>query len=318
MADEFGVAPIMTEPLADSDHPIDPPVDPADASIFGPRRVTQAMVILTAVVSCLIFNAVAKAMHVPSEPKFRGVLLQPPGPQAGALVVGLLLLVACTGLGTLVLRRRWFLAGLMTAVAGLANWSVRGGPAEYVFFRADTFGQGKWVFIQMLGELTILFAVIGGLWNWLWARQQHLLLAMPEEKEKGTERGSVLTAILAQAAIMAVLLLLLSATSQKKQVLTSVFIAGLVATAIAESWFADVRAARWYWAAPLVVGVLGYAAGYFMPAGIEFGSVDPERNIFAPLTRVLPLDYASLGCAGVLLGYWAASPEPEDEGRSAE
>jgi hypothetical protein len=304
----------MTEPLEDTD----PPVDPADASIFGPRRITQALVIMTAVISCFIFNAVARAMHVPSEPKFRGVLLQPPGPQAGALVVGLLLLVACTGLGTLVLKRRWFLAGLMTAVAGLANWSVRGGPAECVFFRADTFGQGKWVFVQMLGELIIMFAVIGGLWTLLWARHQQGLLTTPREEEKSKQVGSVLPAILAQAAIMAVLLLILTATSQKKQVLTSVFLSGLIATTIAEAWFTDLRATRWYWAAPLLVGVLGYAAGYFMPTGIEIGTVDPEHNIFAPLTRILPLDYASLGCAGVLLGYWMSSPEPADEGGSAE
>lgn len=296
-------------PLPDSN----PPIDPADASIFGPRRITQALVILTAVVSCLIFRAVARAIHVPNEPGFHGVILQSPGMQPGAVVVGLVLLVICTVLGTLVLGRRWFLAGLMTAAAGLANWSVRGGPADYVFFRADTFGQGRFVFVQMIVELILFFAVIGGLWNLLWARHQRLLPALPQADEKDKEGRSTVPAILAQAALMAVFLLILTATSQKKQVLASVFLSGLAATAIAEAWFADARAARWYWAAPLLVGVLGYVMGFFQPAGIEIGSIDPDRNLLAPLARVLPLDYASLGCAGVLLGYWMSSPQPDDE-----
>jgi hypothetical protein len=300
---------IMNEaPLPDAP----PPVDPADASVFGPRRITQALVILTAVISCLIFRAAARVVHFPSEPGFQGVILQSPGMQPGAAVVGLLLLVVCTLLGTLLLGRRWYLAGLMTAVTGLANWSVRGGPANYVFFRAHTFGRGGWVFAEMIVELVLFFAVIGGLWNLLWTRQRQLPAL--SQTEDGSKSGrSTLPAILAQTALMAVFVLILAATNQKKQALASAFVAGLAATAIAEAWFADARAGRWYWVAPLLVGLLGYAMGYFQPSGIEIGTLDADRNFLAPLAHVLPLDYASLGCAGVLLGYWSASPDPEDE-----
>jgi hypothetical protein len=123
--------------------------------------------------------------------------------------------------------------------------------------------------------------------------------------DKGRSTGA---ALVAQTASMAILVLVLLATPQKKQVLAGLFLAGLVATAVAEQFFADRSAARWYWVAPLVVGILGYVAGYISPDGMEIGDL---KSNFAPLARALPLDYASLGMAGVLVGYWWMMPEED-------
>ena len=63
---------------------------------------------------------------------------------------------------------------------------------------------------------------------------------------------------------------------------------------------------RWYWIAPLAAGTRGYIAGFKSPDGLETGDL---TSTFAALCRVLPLDYASLGMAGVMVGYWWMMPE---------
>ncbi|HZL35817.1 MAG TPA: hypothetical protein VFC78_10945, partial [Tepidisphaeraceae bacterium] len=218
------------------------------------------------------------------------------------------LLVACAVVGTLVLGRRWYLAGLMTACVGLAAWSVRGGSMLYVLLRADSTGANGRVFLQLLGELIVFFFVIGAMWNFLWVRHFRAgLAAAPRADEQNRSPGA---AILAQIGLMAVLLLILAATARKKQILAAVFIAGWAATGIAEAYFADRKAARWYWVGPLAVGAIGYLANYFSAGSSALSlEVGQMSGTFAPLSRVLPLDYASLGCAGAILGYWMASTE---------
>jgi len=50
--------------------------------------------------------------------------------------------------------------------------------------------------------------------------------------------------------------------------------------------------------------VIGYVSCYFRPDGIEVGRTS---GYFAALARPLPLDYASVGVAGSLMGYWISS-----------
>jgi hypothetical protein len=276
-----------------------------DMSIFGPRHLTRLMIAIMVVISCVIFTYGARFVNWPSERGYRGSMAQPPM-ALGGFLVALVLLIICAGLGTLVLSRRYFLAGLMSATAGLTVWAVRGGTMSYVLFNAQNSGANAHVFLQLLGELIVLFAVIGGIWNVLWNRQPHSTLAQQPEKGDGRSAGA---ALVAQAALMSVFVLILVATPQKKQVLAGVFVAGLASTALAETFFADRTAGRWYWIGPLVAGALGYIANFISPAGLETGDM---TGMFGALARALPLDYASLGCAGALMGYWWMMPE-EDE-----
>jgi hypothetical protein len=308
-------------------------------------HLTRAMICMVAVVFAIVFKYVGQWLHWPSEYGFGGSLTQPPM-RLGAFVVCLILLIFCTAVGTMILGRRWYLAGLMTATAGLAMWSVRGGTMTAVLFNADNSGAGGRVFLSLFGELVVFFGVIGGLWNLVWVNYSQLFseprdsktsrVSAPRPLERiaaiymfggigsvvwqqnrqkilktATEhdaRSSVL-ALLVQIVIMAILLLLLAVTPLKKQALTSVFLAGMVATAVAEYFFADRCTGRWYWLAPLIVGSFGYIAAFINPTGIETAEL---QGIFAPLARLLPLDYASMGCAGVLFGYWWMEPEEEE------
>ncbi len=103
---------------------------------------------------------------------------------------------------------------------------------------------------------------------------------------------------------MAAVELLFVQTDSKKQVLASVFIAGLAGTSVAESYFADRRTARWYWVGPVVVGVIGYIAIWITIPKFEDGNRLLDDLTFAALARALPLDYASAGMFGALMGYW--------------
>lgn len=275
-------------------------------SIFGPRRITQTLVILTVIVFCFAFHFGARLIGWPREPRFEGSLAQ--GPVAiGGFFAALVLLIACSAIGTLLLGRRWYLAGLMTATAGLSIWSVRGGVMTFVLMRADSSGSGNFVFIEMLLELIVFFGIIAGIWNYIWANHRPRELFEQKDREEGRSAGA---ALVAQGALMTVFVLILAATAQKKQVLTAVFLAGMFSTAIAEQFFADRNAGRWYWIGPLAAGAFGYIAGFMSPAGLETGDL---TGAFGPLAHVLPLDYASLGCAGSLLGYWWMMGEDEEE-----
>ncbi len=135
-------------------------------SIFNDERVTQVMVIAVAVICGVIF-AVGSDVGALAERGVQGSLAQPPV-AIGGLVAAIILLVVCTALGTVVLQRRWFLAGLMTATAGLSVWSAQGGPMNYVLFRADTSGVRAFVFFEMLVELIVFYGIIAAIWNFIW------------------------------------------------------------------------------------------------------------------------------------------------------
>jgi hypothetical protein len=55
----------------------------------------------------------------------------------------------------------------------------------------------------------------------------------------------------------------------------------------------------------LALGLFGYLAAWlFPPTGIEVGRPGLAGGFLAALARPLPLDYASAGTGGALLGYW--------------
>ncbi len=327
-----------------TDTPLPDPAttQPDQSSIFGPRHVTRLMIAIVAVVSCVIFSYGAQLVHWPGERGFQGSLAQPKMAVSG-FVVALGILVAFSVIGTMVLRHRYYMAGLMVATVGLTTWAVRGGTSTYVLFSAENSGVGRRVFLQLLLELVVLFAVVGALWNSLWiayaaadaqARKgmirrdnmgdavvrgtmtrtmgifgavlYHGLSAFKSEKE---EARATIPALIAQCAIMTIFIMIVVATPQKKQVLVGVFLAGVLATALAESFFADGAASRWYWAGPLIVGAIGYLVCYFNPAGMEVGNLS---GMFGAFGRILPLDYASMGCAGTLVGHWWMLPDEQD------
>jgi len=272
-----------------------------DASIFEPRKLTQLLVLIAVGIACALFWLVGRWLRIPFEPHFQPSLVQSPnGPIA--FIAEIILIAICWVIGDWIAGGRWRPAGLFAATVGLSVWSVRGGTMQYLLFHAQNVGVGRGVFPRLLAELIVLFIPIVAIWNWLFVRSIPRPPQGNKKPEAETEASrSTATAIVAQIGVTILLLyILLVETPAKKQVLIGMFIACLAGTAVAQSFFANSRSWRWYWVGPLIAGAAAYIVAAFIPDGIQIGHLSGG---LAPLARAVPLDYASFGCAGALLGY---------------
>ena len=297
-----------------NDQPTPPCDQPPVATIFTPHRRTQLLVVVASVVCFSLYWWGAKWIGVPSEPGYSASLLQQPMPVLA--LVGVYVMLACAVVvGTLVAGRSWFYAGLFTACIGLMALSARGGPMRYVLFQEAADGGSQRVFLMLLVEQALLFLAIAPLWRFFWRRYDTLFARRYEIIRGATAKtagppqspAETATALLIQAAGMATIVLMAAATDAKTQVLVAVFLGGLLGTVLAEMYARKTGArgvAGWFWLAPLIVGAFGYLVAYFTSATWAIG--DPGDGL-ARLARPLPLDYASAGCAGALLGYWVGA-----------
>lgn len=275
-------------------------------TIFTPYRITQFLVVISCVICLLLFRWAGKSLGIPAERSFDiSVLQQPHWPLA--LISIYMLFAVCLILGTLISGRWWFFGGLFSAMIGLSALSAMGGSMRYVLFDAQAAGAAQGVFIKLAIETALLFVPIGIAWTYFWRRYQLAMPASENSRPAKPEQMSIAVAIVAQIIITGAIVLLLAATDGKKQALVSVFLAGLVGTALADYLAPHRDAVRWYWLGPLVVGVIGYLLAYSNSTAWTNGM--PLGN-FAALARPLPLDYASMGAAGALLGYWASADRP--------
>ena len=279
------------------------------------HRMTQAVVLTTAVACVAVFWFAGALLHVPAYRHYEGSLLQQPGAaKLTAVAAALVLFVGCAAAAQLVAGRWWLYAGLFSAAAGLAALSARAGPSRYVYFHADSAGDGRGVFLTLLVEMVLLFAAVGAVW-FLVTRQAELLETAPTEPAparlpgRSSDWTGKARAVATQAAIMAFALLIFSRTDTKKCALISVLLAAFIGTSLAEHLFREEKAGAWYWAGPLLVGAIGFLLNFFTadPLSLQTGS---PAGPLAALARPLPLDYASLGTIGAILGYWIGSDHP--------
>ncbi len=294
---------------------------------FRVWRMTRPVVLAMSAACLAIFWGAGALLRIPSHYGFEASLLQQPG-IAGkvlAILAAAALFLVCTLLVQLVAARRWVLVGPFAAAVGLAAWSIRGGSSLYVYRMAGTAGYGASVFPMLLLELLLLFAVIGFAWWWLVSRMELLAQqASAAEAPPGPSKlkGKInarpnepsligrLQAVLTQIAIIGAIVLVVTATADKAQVLASVLIASVVGTGLAEHYFKDEKVGPWLWVGPLAVGALGYLLTWVTGDAAVATETGRVTGMFAPLARPLPLDYASFGTAGALLGYWMATDMP--------
>jgi hypothetical protein len=165
-------------------------------------------------------------------------------------------------------------------------------------------GGNESVYIGLIVELLILAAFIAGLWALLWLLGRANLNRTNTTADLDIPAFSLvnsLTAAITQTVATAVFLMFLCQSEAKNQALASVGIASFLGALIAYK-YAPGRPSFWYWSGPLIVGVIGYAlAAMGQDTGLATGN---PTGTFAALARPLPLDYASVGPAGAMLGYW--------------
>jgi len=261
---------------------------------------------LAAAAACLLFWFAGAWFGIPRHRGFENSLALQPSAAADLLLTGVAILAA-TAVGTVFAGSIRFDAGLFAAAIGLAALSCRGGPMRYVTQAAG----GRGVFLALALELVVLGALLGLAWFGLWLlyRVGHLRGDALRDglRDQPHDIGERVYALLVQAAVMSVLVMLLARTDDKKQVLAAVAVASFAATLMSYA-FSPVRPSVWYWAGPILVGTFGYLTAYLSAGSME--SVGWKSGagggLLAGLARPLPLDYASLGTAGAILGYWTS------------
>lgn len=279
---------------------------PRGGTIFTPYRITQFLVVIACVICLLLFRWAGRSLGIPAERGFDASVLQQPHWPLVLISIYVLFAVSLV-LGTLVSGKWWFFGGLFSAVVGLGALSAMGGPMRYVLFDAQAAGAAQGVFLKLAIETALLFVPIAVAWTYFWKRHQLALPATEAAISAKPEQMSIGVAIVAQIIITGAVILLLAATDAKKQAMVSVFLGGLIGSALADYVAPHRDAVRWYWLGPLVVGAVGYLLAYSNATPWTNGT--PLGN-FGALARPLPLDYASMGAAGALLGYWASADRP--------
>lgn len=268
-----------------------------------PGWQSRTFLLVACVLACALFAWAGGAFGISRERGFNGSLLMSPGPVGNVLVTGVLIAVAVV-VGTLLAGFVRPDAGLFAAAVGLTALSVRGEAIPDVLHAAD----GESVFLVLAVELVLLYAFLGTAWWMLFALQRKGRLhsdpvrdGLPDAELPANAGWS---ALMLHVLIMATAVVLIARSEDKKQVLAAVALGSFLA-AFFPYWQPGARPSVWYWGGSLVVGLAGYLLAYFnAPQGWAIGRPGYPAGFLAALARPLPLDYASLGTAGGLLGYW--------------
>ena len=258
--------------------------------------------------------AVAHGAGVPVLPGDNGSLLA--GVSAGrAIVVAVGVIVVGLVLGAAVAGPLGVEASVFCGGLGLAVLAVRCGPMRGVL----AYAAGRGVFLKMAVEAVVLGGVTVGGW-WLLDRAARAMrasagpagptFAVPGEVTDATV-GQKLSATGITVLVMVAVQLLLVQTAGAKQCLAGVAIASFLAT-ITGYGYLPMGEGAWYWAAPVVVAVVGYLAAFVTN---DLSPTAELHGFLAGLGRPTPLQYVSLGMpAGVLAHWvrrrWAMEDEP--------
>jgi hypothetical protein len=197
-------------------------------------------------------------------------------------------------------------AGLFAAAFALLALGNRGRTVTTVLHDAN--GASS-IFLLLALELLILYALLGAI-GWVLLRMQQTGRLHPDAARDGLvglklSPSAGWQALASQIVITAVVVIILAQSEDKKQAVAAAGI-GAFMGAFFPYWQRGVWPSVWYWTGPLVVGLLGYLFAFLSPPlGVEIGRPDLNGGgILGALVRPLPLDYASMGTAGALLGYW--------------
>jgi hypothetical protein len=247
---------------------------------------------LSAGVCFAIFWFLGYITDLPVDRGFNASLLAQPSPLF-ALFITAIGLLACTLLMSVIQFHGEAEDPLMAIGIGLIALSCRGGTMTDLLQMSSSLNVFWWLIL----ELILLYAMLAGCGLLLQRiRNQREKAALISEPSEWSER---LLCTLVTALVMGVCLYLIAQTDEKKQVFAAVGISAFAGAAAAYAFF-DIHNAACYAGGPLAVGIFGYLTGCFIPGPWQTG------RIGQPLAYALPLDYAGLGIAGSLLGYWSA------------
>jgi hypothetical protein len=255
-------------------------------------RLTAGVVVCYA-----IFWWLSTLVGLPAVPKMGGSLLSQPQPSIaiGTVVAGLFI---CVVIGRLIVGDlpvgpdMHFEGGLLVALLGMMAVAFRMGPVRYALFAMDE----PQAYLLMAVELVLIYVIVGVCWLLLqWAFLSASTVSDEPLKTK-------LSATATHFVVMAGCMFFLAQSDNTVQALVAVAVSAMLASMAAHIAF-PVRSSVWYWASPVLVGVVGYAIAFINPAGLSIGF---PQGLLGQLARPTPLAYACGGPAGAIFGFWTA------------
>ena len=261
-------------------------------------------------VSFAMFWFAGAWFNIPANRGFNASLFAQPAVISTMLIVmvtAMLSVVVCTLIAGSVRTE----AGLFCTALGMMALSIRGGPMRYSLLDSRAS-----VFFALTIETIFLFAIFAGGWFIVLAMHGMGLTKRDDRdfKPHVEEVSQKLIATAVQAVTTLALISILCRTDQKAQALASVGVASMIGS-IVTILVAPTRPSVWFWPGPLCVAVLGYLWASMSPGLLSIGQ---PAGYFASLARALPVDYASAGIAGAMLGYWFGRAWTHEEEPSAE
>jgi len=263
------------------------------------------LLLLTGSVICFVaFWFSATVFHFPRYPGYQSALLLHSPLVLPILIIAIVLAIS-VAIGTAIAGMVRFNAGLLTACLGLSALSFRGGePRHTILWSLSVLGPNQ-IFPRFFLELLILSIFLGAAWYLL----RNLYTAgklrdretpLMNEDDPGHISAEI-SSLGVQFVLTALLIMLIAQTEAKQQAMAAIFIGAWGASAFAHTFF-PTGPRSWYWLPPLLVGLFGYLlAAVFQPPGLATADF---RGSFAGLYRPMPLDYASMGPAGAIIGHW--------------
>lgn len=244
---------------------------------------------------------VCELFRIPAARGFDAALL----PTPGKLIVVLVATVLAGAIGGLIVGRFHFDGGVACAAVGLLAVSTRGGRMQDLLLVHQTPN----IYLTLAVETAILFGGIFGIWVLLTAlRRRGVVRDAFVTSDGSTEAfGQKLLASGAHLLIMGALMTVACQSDDKLQVWVTLLLSGYVAARAAYA-FVPADDGIFFWPVPVVLAIVGYVAAYMdadksMASPLAIGQVS---GALAGLARPLPVDWASMGVIGSLVGFWAA------------
>jgi hypothetical protein len=289
----------------------------AGATLRAFDRLEWFMLAVGSVLAGFACIGIAGALGIPSEPHFNGSLLLGGAPLA-AIVVAVVAIIFSMLIGSLT---AWFVereAPLFCCCLGIAALGVRCGSVRPVM----QYAASSSVFASMAVEAIILAAILIGGWiglrllldGFLFKKDGNSIFIAPNELADAA-LGQKVGTLAVQMVVMAVVELIVIQTDAKAQAMAGVFI-GAYLGSLAAYMFTPLPQGIWYWTGPMGVAIAGHVLAYF--SGANSSATGDLHGWNAALARATPLDYAGMGTAGALLGYWSIRRwlQPVDEEES--
>ena len=274
---------------------------PTNGGVMSLLKLDRFALTLGSILALALTFWILRTMNIPAVLFRAGSVLQQPG-----WIVVLGTLWVCIALSaivaTVVASRTHYDGGLFCACIALAGVSSHFGTIRYALLPAG----GNGIYLALAVELILLYLPIIGVWFILHRMSTSGLLPAEhalDESDADEPLDQKLLATAAQTLLTMICMMLLCQSDVKRQTLASVFVSAYLGALIVHHFFIPTRPSAWYWTGPLVVGLVGYIGQSF--GGTDF-LIGEAKGFFAPMARPLPMDYASLGVAGAMMGYWTS------------